>query len=149
MSAGRMHRAVLVLAGITLIAVGAGAAFLPDAFYGSYGIELGGDAGLMSELRSAGMALLLLGMIVGAGAFVSGLTTTATLIGAVVLLAYAGGRLLSWAVDGAPSTAMAAAAVVELVIGAACLWLLVRTTRTARAAPTARSAPVTPRPEPE
>ena len=54
------------------------------------------------------------------------MSTVAALIGAVVLLAYAGGRLLSWAVDGAPSIALALAGAVELALGAGCLWVLMR-----------------------
>ena len=43
MTGGRLRRIVLLLAGLTLVAIGAGAAFAPDAFYSSYGIVLGGD----------------------------------------------------------------------------------------------------------
>ena len=133
-----LHRIVLVVAGLILIAVGAGAAFAPDAFYLSYGIVLDDGPSLRSELRAAGSALLLVGVTVGAGAFTTRLTTASTLIGAIVLLGYSGGRLLSWAVDGAPSFAFAVAGAVELAVGAVCVWMLVRRLR--RSASPRRSA---------
>lgn len=133
-------RLVLLAAGIVL--VGMGASFAPIWFYAEYGIVLGGDGGdgsdgsdveLTSELRAAGFALLLLGLVVGASALRPRLAATGASIGTVVLLGYAGGRLLSWAVDGAPSSAIAVAGAIELALGIGCAWVLRLERRTATA----------------
>lgn len=132
-------RLVLLAAGIVLVGIGMGASFAPIWFYAEYGIVLGGDGGdvgdveLTSELRAAGFALLLLGLVVGASALRPRLAVTGASIGTVVLLGYAGGRLLSWAVDGAPSSAIAVAGAIELALGIGCAWVLRLERRTATA----------------
>lgn len=117
---------VLALTGATLISVGAGVAFAPQAFYGGYGITLADGAPLLGELRASGFALLLLGAVVGTGAFVARLARTAALVGAVTMLAHAAGRLLSWTADGGLQPGLMGAGAAELVLGAACGWVLTR-----------------------
>ncbi|MFB6610318.1 DUF4345 domain-containing protein [Agromyces sp. NPDC056379] len=135
-------RLVLLAAGIVLVGIGLGAGFATTWFYAEYGIALDGDVQLMSELRAAGFALLLLGSVVGTSAFRPRLTTAGATIGAVVLLGYAGGRLLSWAVDGAPSTSTAVAGAVELVLGIGCASVLLLQRRDASTDAPGRTSPV-------
>lgn len=121
-----LARAVLVLTGATLVAIGAGVALVPQAFYGGYGITLADGAPLLGELRASGFALLLLGVLVGTGAINARLTATAALVGAVTMLGHATGRLLSWLLDGGLAAGLVGAGAAELVLGAACGWVLVR-----------------------
>jgi len=121
-----LTRAVLALTGATLVAIGAGVALVPQAFYGGYGITLADGAPLLGELRASGLALLLLGVLVGAGAIIARLAATAALVGAVTMLGHASGRLLSWGVDGGLAAGLVGAGAVELVLGAACGWVLTR-----------------------
>ncbi|MEV7006738.1 DUF4345 domain-containing protein [Streptosporangium sp. NPDC051022] len=119
-------RFILVLSGLVVIGIGAASLFTPVAFHGVNGIELGGDAGLLSETRAAGGALLATGVLITLGAFVSRLAFTATAVGAVIYLSYGLSRVLSIALDGMPSNGLVLATVLEVVIGAACAFALVR-----------------------
>ena len=119
-------RMVLGAAAAVLVAVGAGSAFVPEAFYADYGIEVSSTA-LANELRAAGGALLLLGPIVGAGAVWHRAAFPAAVVAATVLLGYAAGRSVSLLVEGRPSTAVLLAGATEAVLGAAAAWVAVRT----------------------
>lgn len=130
-----VEQVVLVAAGLVLAVVGSGSAFAPAAFYAPYGIDAT-DPALLNELRATGVALLLLGIGVVVGAFVRRLTFAVAVVAALVLLGYAIGRALSWAVDGTPPVSVLAAGAVELVLGIAALWVAVRTRSALRAEPT-------------
>lgn len=119
-----LARTVLALTGATLAAVGASVGLAPQAFYGGYGITLTDGAPLLGELRASGLALLLLGVLVGAGAVRARLAATAALVGAVTMLGHAAGRVLSWLLDGGLVPGLAGAGAAELVLGAACGWVL-------------------------
>ena len=67
--------------------------------------------------------------------FVRGLATTAMLLGAMIYLSYAAARFVSIGIDGLPATGLVQAAVLETVIGLACLVLLPK-----RRGPAARAA---------
>lgn len=122
-----LERVVLAASALVLIVVGAGAAFAPDAFYSSYGIDAGSSPELGSELRATGLALLLLGLAVASGAVWRRWAFPASVVAAVVLGGYALGRGLSALVDGVPLPAVVAAGVVELMLAAAAIGLVVRT----------------------
>lgn len=122
----RVSQWLLAVTGATLIAVGAGVAFVPRSFYAGYGIALADGAVLLGELRALGLALLALGTVVGAGAFANRLFATSALVGAVTMLAHAAGRLLSWGADGGLAPGLVGAGAAELVLGVACVWVLTR-----------------------
>lgn len=126
MSAGTADRVVLGAAGLVLIAVGAGSAVVPEAFYADYGIDVS-TTELAGEMRAAGMALLLLGVLVGSGAVWRRVQLPAAVLAAVVLLGYATGRSVSALLDGTPQASVVAAGATELVLGAAAAWVAVRT----------------------
>lgn len=121
-----VSRALLGLTGAVLIAVGAGAAFVPQAFYAGYEIVLPDGDPLLGEVRASGLALLALGAVVGTGSLVGRLLTVSALVGAVTMLAHAAGRLVSWAADGGLAPGLVAAGAAEVVLGAACAWILTR-----------------------
>lgn len=127
------HRSKLatgVLATASLIALGVGAAAFaaPIPFYEQYGIELAEDASALNETRAAGAAVLALGALIGVGAVRPRWAAASAVAGATVFSAYGLARLFSAAVDGAPASGLISAAVVEVVVGAACLaaWLWLR-----------------------
>ena len=132
-----LTRVVLGVTGVTLVAIGASVALVPQAFYAGYGITLADGAPLLGELRASGFALLLLGAVVGTGAAVTRLTVTSAVVGAVAMLGHAAGRLISWTVDGHLADGLVGAGAAELVLGAACVWVLVRATRARGASPRA------------
>ncbi|MER6826508.1 DUF4345 domain-containing protein [Streptosporangium sp. NPDC000563] len=122
----RPLRLVLLVSGAVMIGIGAAVLFAPAAFHGTNGIELGSDAGLLSEIRAGGGALLATGALIALGAFVARLAFTATLAGAVMYLSYGLSRLLGITLDGIPASGLVLATALELVIGLACVFVLVR-----------------------
>lgn len=126
MTARILDRVVLGAASLVLVGVGAGATVVPEVFYTGYGIDATTTA-VANELRAAGGALLLLGVLVGAGAVWRRATFPAAVVAASVLLGYAIGRGVSLLVDGMPDSSMLVAGTTELVLGTAAAWVAVRT----------------------
>jgi hypothetical protein len=116
----------LFTSGLVVILIGAATLFAPVAFNEFNGVGLGGDAGLLSEVRAAGGSLLASGVLIVLGAFVPRLAFTAALLGSVTYLSYGLSRVLSIAVDGTPGSGLVLAAAVETALGLACAFVLVR-----------------------
>ena len=110
-------KALLIIAGLIGVIVGAGILFAPIQFHATSGIVLDSNASLMSEVRAPGGALLVGALIVLAGAFISRLTFIATVLTALLYLSYGLARVFSIIIDGLPDTALLAATGIELVIG--------------------------------
>ena len=111
----------LGLAGLTAVGIGASITSMPHMFYASYGIELGAEASLVSELRAAGAGIATLGVIMLLGIAKQRLTPLAIGAALTVFLAFPAGRLVSLAIDGLPSEGILTALIFEAVIGALCL----------------------------
>jgi len=124
-------RLLLLISALAAMGIGASLLFAPAQFHASYGIELGRDPSLLSEVRAPGAALLALGALMLLGVFVRTFTQTATIIAAVVYLAYGLARLVSFGLDGMPDDGLIEAAAIELVIGSLCVAALVRSRRAA------------------
>ena len=122
------HMVKLTLALSALVAVGfAGTIlFAPEVFYAGYGIEVGGDATLVNELKAPAGALLVAGLLMFAGVFRTELVVVSLTTASVVYLSYGLSRLMSMAIDGLPHSSLVSAAGIELGIGAACLLALLR-----------------------
>lgn len=123
------HPVILFVAGLVIIVVGAANLFAPVAFHQANGIEVAADVGLLSETRAAGGVLLVAGMFIMLGAFSARFAVAAAAVGAVGYLTYASARLLGIALDGIPAGGLVLAAVVELVLGLACAYSLLRRSR--------------------
>ncbi len=119
-------KAILFIAGIVAIGVGAGILLFPVAFYATNDIALEGQASLLNEVRASGGAILALGVYVFAACFVPRLRVPAAAIAALVYLAYGGSRVLSVALDGVPATGLVLVTLLEFVIGGACLFAALR-----------------------
>jgi hypothetical protein len=115
------RRLTLGAAGFAAFGIGLAILTAPASFYGTYGITLGTDPNLLSELRAPGANLAALGAIILAGAFYKGLQRLSAFLGATVFLAYAFGRLTSMALDGMPASGLIEATLIELVIGGLCV----------------------------
>ncbi|GII96962.1 DUF4345 domain-containing protein [Sinosporangium siamense] len=124
----------LVVSGLALLAVGAALSFSPATLHALNGVELGGDASLLSEIRAPGAALLATGALTIAAVFVSRLAYPALIAGAVVYVAYGLGRILSIAVDGMPASPLVVVTFVELALGALSIFMLSRYFPSARQA---------------
>lgn len=122
-----VDRIVLAALALLLLAIGGGSAFVPGAFYESYGIDPAVSAELASELRGTGASLLLLGVAVAAGAAWTRWSFAAAVIGGIVMAGYAVGRGVSVALDGIPNEFVVAAGVVEVVFAVAAALVAVHT----------------------
>ena len=121
MSATRFQKIALGIAGVTALAIGGFITITPHAFYNSYGIALGADPNLLSELRAPGANLAALGAIILAGIVRPAWARVSAVVALTVFLAFPAGRIISLAVDGIPSGSVVGALVIEVVIGALCL----------------------------
>ncbi|MFF5228112.1 DUF4345 family protein [Dactylosporangium sp. NPDC000521] len=121
-----IRRILLLVSGAVAVAVGGAGLFAPVAFRRQYGISIGADANLLSETRSAGGAVLAVGVLLLVGAFVARLAFTAAVAGAVFYLAYAVSRGVSAALDGVPASGLVVGGIVELALGLACWFAATR-----------------------
>ena len=126
MNESRALKTILSISGVILIAVGGTLLTAPAVMHAANGVDLGSNASLLSEVRAPGGALLALGGLVLAGAFVRRLTLSATMISATVYLAYGSSRLLSMALDGLPAPGLLFTAGLEIAIGATIAVFLAR-----------------------
>lgn len=113
------HRATpvfLSLAGLLLLAIGAGLLFAPHAFHASNGITLGSDPNLLSEVRAPGGLLLGAAILILRGAFSPAGRTRALGLTVLVYGAFGLARLVGVALDGVPSSGIMTAMVIELVV---------------------------------
>ncbi len=117
----RFQTIALGIAGVTALGVGACIAAAPQAFYAGYGIALGPDPSLLSELRAPGASLAALGLIMLAGIVRPAWSPVSVVVALTVFLAFPIGRILGIAIDGMPSIAVLGALAIELIIGASCV----------------------------
>lgn len=115
------EKIALGLSGLTALTIGAFILFAPHAFYANYGITLGGDANLLSELRAPGAGLAAFGLLMLLGVWRHAVLPIGMAVALAVFIAFPAGRLVGIAADGMPSGSVIGALVVELVIAALCL----------------------------
>lgn len=121
MTLTRFEKIALGLSGITALGIGLAILAAPHTFYASYGIALGDDASLLSELRAPAAGLAALGALMLAGLARSAFSQVAIVAALTVFLAFPAGRLVGLLVDGMPSGSIIAALVLELAIAVLCL----------------------------
>lgn len=112
----RFQKTVLGIAGVTASGIGAFILAAPHAFYAGYGITLGQDANLLSEIRAPAAGLFALGVLMLAGMFRPSWTQPAIIAAFVVFFAFPAGRIVGIAVDGMPSGNVLGALAIEVVI---------------------------------
>ena len=118
----RFQKIALGVAGVTSLSIGAFVLTSPHAFYASYDIALGADAGLLSELRAFGAGLGALGAVMLAGLFRPAFGQAAIVAAFTVFLAFPAGRLVGLLIDGMPSSGIVAALLFEIAVAAFCLF---------------------------
>ena len=119
-------RLILFLSGLVAVAIALAILFAPGAFYGSYGIDVVGNATLANELKAPAGALLIAGLLMFAGVFRRNLIVVSLATSTAIYLSYGLSRVSSIVLDGMPANGMVSAAGVELLIGAICLLTLVQ-----------------------
>ncbi|MBV7327003.1 DUF4345 domain-containing protein [Chloroflexi bacterium TSY] len=126
MKNSKVVKTILFISGLILLGIGAATLFAPVDFLGTSNIDLGGQVNLFSEIRAAGGALLASGILVIAGVFIAPLTFTSTVIATMAFLSYGIARILGMAVDGMPAQEFVAVTGVEMIIGLAGVFLLLK-----------------------
>lgn len=121
MKSTKFQNLTLGIAGTTALGIGAVILAAPHAFYGSYGIALGTDPSLLSELRAPATNLAALGALILAGIARPSLKQMSIAIALIVFIAFPAGRIVSLAIDGVPSQSVLTALFIEVAIGALCL----------------------------
>ncbi len=121
MTLTRFEKVILGISGITALGIGGFILAAPHTFYTSYGITLGNDASLLSELRAPAAGLAAFGVVMLAGLVRSAFSQVAIVAALTVFLAFPAGRLVGLLVDGIPSGSIIGALVLEVAIAALCL----------------------------
>lgn len=122
MTLNKLEKVTLAVSGVTALGIGAMITFAPHTFYASYGIALGDDPNLLSELRAPGAGLATLGIMMLLGIWRSALAQLAVAATLIVFLAFPAGRFVGLAVDGVPSPGIISALILEVAIAALCLF---------------------------
>lgn len=124
MERGRsLSRVTLLLAGIVALCAGLGLVTMPQVFFASYGIELGAQPSMLSEIRAPGALLVAVSVVLLLGALVEAQRVRAAWLGSLCYLSYAAARLVSAMVDGLPHLNLLYAGAGELFLGLACGWV--------------------------
>ena len=126
MKRSKLLKAMLTLFGLTAVGIGGALLLTPIEFQKSGGVILENNASLLSEMRAIGGVLLVCGLVITSGAFVSRLTYASTALSGLLYLAYGLSRVLSIAMDGLPSQTLVTATVFELLFGLCCVWALIK-----------------------
>ncbi len=121
MSVTLLEKVSLGVSGLTAVGIGAFILAAPHAFYASYGITLGDDASLMSELRAPAAGLAAFGVLMLVGIWRAAAAPLSIAAALTVFLAFPAGRLIGLAVDGLPSDGIIGALVFELAVAALCI----------------------------
>lgn len=116
MPLSRFQQITLGISGLTAVVIGLCILIAPYTFYASYGIALGQDPNLLSELRAPGAGLAAFGAIMLAGLVQAAFAPIAIVVACTVYLAFPVGRLVSLALDGTPSESILVALMIELII---------------------------------
>ncbi len=108
---GRAFATRLILPASGLVVVGLAGTILsaPEAFYAGYGIEPGGTATLVNELKAPAGVLLIVGLLMFAGVVRSEFVVDSLTMAAAIYLSYGLPRLSSMAVDGFPNSSLVGA----------------------------------------
>lgn len=122
MALNTLEKITLGISGLTATGIGGMIMFAPHAFYAGYGITLGDDPSLLSELRAPAAGLTTLGILMFVGIWRSAMAQLAVAATLIVFLAFPIGRFVGIIVDGMPSSGIIGAFVFEIVIAAMCLF---------------------------
>ena len=115
------QKVTLGLSGVTALGIGMSIQAVPHAFYASYGITLGTDANLLSELRAPAAGLAALGATMLMGLLRETWHDLAISAALLVFIAFPIGRIIGIFIDGMPSGSIMGALIIELVIAGLCL----------------------------
>ncbi len=126
MKHSKVLKTLLIIAGLIGCGIGGALLFIPVTFQASAGIELGNNIDLLSEVRAPGGALLASGILIIAGAFITKLSFTSTIVLTLLYLSYGFSRVIGMAIDGLPSEGFISVTVLEIIIGMIGVFALIK-----------------------
>jgi hypothetical protein len=124
MRTSKVLKGILIVLGIVLIGVGLSRLFDPIGFFQNSGITLDNQAGLLSEARATGGAVLGFGLLTLFGAFNQKLAYTSTISAIIVFLGFGIARLIGFAIDGYPGDGLLPGLIIEFVSGLIAVFAL-------------------------
>jgi len=117
---------ILTILGALLIILGLWRLINPIAFFEFSGLVLSADAGLLSEARATGGAVVGLGLLIVLGAFKEKLTYTSTITAIVVFFGFGIARVIGVIIDGNPGSMVIQGLVSEFVAGLIALFAFIK-----------------------
>ena len=133
MSITVLEKTALGVSGLTAIGIGALILAAPHAFFANYGITVGDDASLLSELRAPAAGLVTFGVLMLVGIWRPAMTYVSKAAALTVFLAFPAGRIIGLVIDGLPSGPIIGALLFELAVAALCVVAFGRRAEPARA----------------
>jgi len=126
MKNSKVLKGILILLGLPLIIFGLWRLLDPISFFNFSGLLLSTDAGLLSEARGAGGAILGFGILIFFGAFKKNLSYTSTIAAMILYLGFGIARIISLVVDGNPGSMIFQGIIGEFVFGLLALFALIK-----------------------
>ena len=117
MKNSKVLKGILIVLGLVLTIIGLWRLFDPIAFFENSGLVLSNEAGLLSEARAAGGAVVGFGIVILLGAFNQRLSYTSTITALVVFLGFGIARLIGFSLDGNPGEGVIQGIIIELGLG--------------------------------
>ena len=124
MKNSKVLKGILIVLGLLLTVIGLWRLFDPISFFENSGLVLSNEAGLLSEARGAGGAVVGFGIVVLLGAFNQRLSYTSTIAAIVVFLGFGIARLIGFSLDGNPGEGVIQGIIVEFVLGLLAVFAL-------------------------
>ena len=124
MKNSKVLKGILMVLGLILTVIGLWRLFDPITFFENSGLVLSNDAGLLSEARGAGGAVVGFGIVVLLGAFNQRLSYTSTIAAIVVFLGFGIARLIGFSLDGNPGEGVIQGIIIEFVFGLLAVFAL-------------------------
>ena len=126
MRTSKVLKAILIVLGLLLIGIGLWRLFDPISFFQNSGITLDNQAGLLSEARATGGAVVGFGLLILLGAFIQKLSYTSTIAAIVLFLGFGVARLIGFAMDGNPGDGVIQGIIIEFVFGLIAVFALLK-----------------------
>jgi len=126
MKNSKVLKGILILLGLPLIIFGSWRLIDPISFFNFSGLLLSTDAGLLSEARGAGGAILGFGILIFLGAFKKNLSYTSTITAMILFLGFGMARIISLVIDGNPGSMIFQGIIGEFFMGLLALFALIK-----------------------
>lgn len=123
MSKFNFYKLSILAIGILLISIGGTILFIPETLFEINMIHLNKNPNLLSEIRAPGGVFILSGIALFLGFFITQIGKASLTSAGILLVGYGISRLFSILLDGPPAYSLQLAMIIELVLGAFCIYL--------------------------